>query len=65
MPSEEKMESIKVRDCVKVGVGVSIRICGEVKSSTLREEGDIWYDSSAHVLKYRDNVGVKTVTASA
>ncbi len=27
-------------------------------------EGDIWYDSSAHNIKYRDNSGAKTITAS-
>lgn len=27
-------------------------------------EGDFWYDATAHVFKYRDNVGVKTITAA-
>jgi hypothetical protein len=32
--------------------------------TAITTEGFIWYDASAHVLKYRDNSGTKTVTAS-
>ena len=58
---EDKFQNLLIKDDIKIG---TIRICSEEKSASLRQEGDVWYDITNHVLKYRDNVGVKTVTAS-
>lgn len=36
----------------------------KLTASASTTEGVIWYDSAAKVLKYRDDVGTKTITAS-
>lgn len=41
--------------------GASIHFAGGADGSA---EGDFWYDATAHVFKYRDNSGVKTITAA-
>lgn len=36
----------------------------KLPQTAITTEGFVWYDTSSHVIKYRDNSGAKTVTAS-
>jgi len=58
MPANNVATGIYIGTCS----GACIHMQGGADGSA---EGDFWYDAAAHVLKYRDNVGVKTVTAGA
>lgn len=43
---------------------LAVHLRGVDGNPTDAVEGDVWYDTTANVLKYKDNAGVKTVTAA-
>jgi len=42
---------------------LAVHLRGVDGNPTDAVEGDLWYDTTANVLKHKDNVGVKTITS--
>jgi len=56
-----KMSLSATRLILASTVAINMSVAGNIADAA---EGDFWYDATAHVMKYQDNAGIKTITAT-